>query len=114
MLRYCGSLLKKLCLASERVGRVLVGVDIPLRGVHNEKAQLERVQEPREHVKRVRVCIHQVRPGEDADRPPALKVDGPRELEIVRAGEDSSCRGDGKNGDDVCVRVCVRVCTCGR
>ena len=67
-----------------RVGHVLIGVDVPLRAVHDEKAQLERVHEPREHVKRVHIRIHQVQLGEDADRPPALKADRPRELDLAR------------------------------
>lgn len=99
---------KKLRLAFESVGHALVGVDVPLRAVHDaDEAQLERVHAPREHVKRVRARIHQVQLGEDADRPPALGVDGPRELERVRVGEVYVCGGDGENDTNVRVRVCV-------
>jgi hypothetical protein len=112
---------EELRLAFERVGHALVGVDVPLRAVHDaDEAQLERVHAPREHVLRVRARIHQVQLGEDADRPPALGVDGPRKLERVRVGEVYVCGGDGENNADVrvrvrvrCVRVCVRVCACG-
>ena len=68
-------------LAFERVSHALVGVDVPLRAVDDaDEAQLERVHAPREHVERVGARIHQVELREDADRPPALGVDGSREL----------------------------------
>ena len=60
----------------------------------------------------MRVRIHQVQLGEDADRPPALGVDGAHELERVRVGEVYVCGGDGEDDANVRVRVCVRVCAC--
>ena len=79
---------EELCLAFEGVGHVLVGVDIPLRTVHDaDEAQFERVHASCEHVERVRASIHQVQLGEDADCPPALWVDGPHELVGVGVGK---------------------------
>jgi hypothetical protein len=104
---------EELRLAPERVGHALVAVNVPLRAVHDaDKAQLERVHAPREHVERVRVRIHQVQLGEDRDRPPTLRVDGARELERVRVGEVHICGGDREDDANVRVRVCVRVCVC--
>lgn len=75
---------EKLALALERIGHGLVGVYVPLRAIHDaDKPQLERVHAPRENVERVRARVHQVELGKDTDRPPALGVDGPRELEGV-------------------------------
>jgi len=89
---------EKLGLGLERIGHGLVGVYVPLRAVHDaDKAQLERVHAPREDVERVRARVHQVELGQDADRPPALGVNGPRELEGVRVGEVYVCSGDGEN-----------------
>jgi len=94
---------EKLGLALERVGHALVGVDVPLRAVHDaDEAQLERVHAPREHVERVRARVHQVELRQDTDCPAALGVDGPRELERVRVGEVDVCGGDGEN-DAACV-----------
>jgi hypothetical protein len=102
---------EKLRLTFEGVGHALVGVDVPLRTVHNaDKAQFERIHASREHVKRVRPSIHQVQLGEDADCPPALWVDGPRELEGVGVGEVYVCGGDRENDAIVRVRVHMRVC----
>jgi hypothetical protein len=93
---------EELRLAFERVGHALVDVDVPLRAVHDtDETQLERVHAPREHVMCVGARIHQVQLGEDADCPPALGVDGSRELERVRVGEVYVCGGDGKNDADV-------------
>jgi hypothetical protein len=104
---------EKFRLAFEGVGHVLVGVDVPLRTVHDaDEAQFERVHASREHVKRVRASIHQVQLGEDADCPPALWVDGSRELEGFGVGEIYVCGGDSEN--DANVRVRVRMCVCMR
>lgn len=101
---------EKLRLAFEGVGHALVGVDVPLRTVHDaDETQFERVHASREHVKRVGASIHQVQLGEDADCPPALWVNGSRELERVRVGEIYICGGDRENDTVVRVRVRMRV-----
>ena len=105
---------EKVRLAFEGVGHALVGVDVPLRTVHDaDEAQFERVHASREHLKRVRASIHQVQLAEDADCPPALWVDGSRELEGVGVGEIYVCGGDRKNDTIVRVRVRRRVCMHG-
>ena len=72
---------EELGLAFKCVWHALVGVDVPLRAVDDaDEAQPERVHAPREHIERVCARVHQVELREDADRPPALGVDGPREL----------------------------------
>ena len=92
--------------ALERVGHALVGIDVPLRAVHNaDKAELERVDTSREYVERVRARVHQVELRQDADRPPALGVDGPRELERIRVGEVDVRRGDGEDDAGICERL---------
>lgn len=62
----------------------------------------------------MRVRIHQVQLGDGADRPPALGVDGPCELEGVQVGEDSLA---GETARMMLMCACVRVCahegTCG-
>lgn len=107
---------EKLRLGFEGVGHALVGVDVPLRTVHDaDEAQFERIHTSREYVKRVRASIHQVQLGEDADRPPALWIDGSREIEGVGVGEVYVCGGDREN--DAIVRVqCAYgyVCECVR
>lgn len=109
---------EKLRLAFERVGHALVGVDVPLRTVHDaDEAQFEWVHASREHLKCVCTSIHQVQLGKDADCPPALWVNGSRELEGVGVGEVYVCGGDRENDTIVRVRmrecmrgVCMRVC----
>jgi hypothetical protein len=97
---------EKLRLAFEGVGHALVGIDVKLRTVHDaDEAQLERVHASREYVERVRTSIHQVRLAEDAGCPPALWVDGSRELERVGVGEVYLCEGDRENGSIVRVQV---------
>jgi hypothetical protein len=104
---------EKLRLAFEGVGHALVDVDVPLRMVHDaDEAQFERINASREHVKRVRASIHQVQLGEDADCPPALWVDGSRELEGLGVGEVHICGGDRENDTIVGVGVHMRVCVC--
>ena len=99
---------EKLGLAFEGVGHALVGVDVPLRTVHDaDEAQFERIYASREHVERVRASIHQVQLGEDADCPPALWIDGSRELEGVGVGEVYVCGGDSENDAVVRVRMCM-------
>lgn len=104
---------EKLRLAFEGVGHVLVGVDVPLRTVHDaDEAQFKRVHASCEYVKRVRASIHQVQLGEDADCPPALWVDGSGELEGFGVGEVYVCGGDRENDAIVRVSMCayMRVC----
>ena len=69
---------EELRLAFEGVGNALVGVDVPLRTVHDaDEAQFRRVHASHdEHVKRVRASIHQVQFSDDVDCPPVLCVDG--------------------------------------
>ena len=102
---------EKLRLTFEGVGHALVGVDVPLRTVHDaDEAQFERIHASREHLMRVSASIHQVQLGEDADCPPTLWVDGSRELERVGVGEVYVCGGDRENDAIVRVRVHMRVC----
>src|SRR6266702_3369613 len=90
--------LEEVSFALERVGHALVDVDVLLRAVHDaDEAELERVYPPREHVERVRACVHQVELRQDADRSPALGVDGPRELQGLGVGEVDVCGGDGED-----------------
>jgi hypothetical protein len=106
---------EKVHLAFECVGHALVDVNVPLRTVHDaDEAQFERVHASREHVKRVRASIHQVQLREDADCPPALWVDGSRELERVGVGEVYVCGGDSENDAIVGVGVGVRMGVCMR
>jgi hypothetical protein len=105
---------EKVRLAFEGVGHALVGVDVPLRTVHDaDEAQFERVHASRQHLKRMRASIHQVQLGEDADCPPALWVDGSRELEGVGVGEVYISGGDCENDTIVRVRVRMRICMRG-
>ena len=65
--------LEEVGLAPERVGHALV---VQLRAVHDaDKAELEQEHAPREYVERMRAHIHQVEVGQDADCPPALRID---------------------------------------
>ena len=65
--------LEEVGLAPERVGHALV---VQLRAVHDaNKAELEQEHAPREYVERMRAHIHQVEVGQDADCPPALRID---------------------------------------
>jgi hypothetical protein len=97
--------LEKLGLALERVGHALVSVDVALRAVHDaDEAQLERVHATREYVERVRTRVHKVELRQDADRPPALGVNGPREFERFRVGKIDICGRDGED-DAACARV---------
>ena len=122
MIRFCSLQMtfEKLRRAFEGVRHALVGIDVPLRTVHDgDEAQFGRVHVFREYVERVRASIHQVRLAEDANCPPALWVDGSRELEEVGVGEVYICEGDRENDGIVRVRVhsvyiCVCVCAWGR
>ena len=57
----------------------------------------------------MRASIHQVQLGKDADCPPALWVDGSRELERFGVSEVYVCGGDRENDAVVRVRVRMRV-----
>ena len=90
--------LEEVGLALERVGHALVNVNVLLRAVHDaDKAKLERVHTPREYVECMRARIHQIELGQDADCPPALRIDGPRELEGLRVGKVDVSGGDSED-----------------
>jgi hypothetical protein len=102
---------KKLRLSFEGVGHTLVGIDVPLRTVHDaDDAQFEWVDASREHIKRVRASIHQVQLGEYADCPPALWVDGSRSLRESKLARSSFAEEIRENDAIVQVRGRMRVC----
>jgi hypothetical protein len=62
----------------------------------------------------VHIRNHQVQLGEDADRPPALKADRPRELDLARTPLAAETARMMLMCVYVCgVRVCTHVCMCG-
>ena len=104
--------LEEVGLAPERVGHALV---VQLRAVHDaDKAELEQEHAPREYVERMRAHIHQVEVGQDADCPPALRIDREglgvarstlaaetaRTMLCVREGCEEDKRGGGSGGTE--------------
>ena len=104
--------LEEVGLAPERVRHALV---VQLRVVHDaDKAKLEQEHAPREYVERMRAHIHQVEVGQDADCPPALRIDREglgvarstlaaetaRTMLCVREGREEDKRGGGSGGTE--------------
>jgi len=95
---------EEVLLGAQLVAHGLGRVDVLLAAPDDaDETELERVDAAGQDVGGVRAGVHEVQLGEDADRAPALRVDGPSELERLGVGEVDIGRRDGEDdaADDV-------------